>query len=194
MMRHGRHGGRSQKRPVQWVASTGGYGTAAAQTLTVSTLAGAVLAGTSPDVTAETSLDIDRLTVMRIMGDLLVESVVGTNPASAVLSVGVCVADVVQGTADLWDPAAQNMAAKPWMYLRSFLVSNAQAAGIGEGNSGYTDPQAFQPSGMHFDIRVKRILRPQQRLFMMFKYVEQSGNHLTLRVTPFLRTLVARAI
>lgn len=191
-MRHMQQRRRTQaKRPVQWVVSSSSF-TNAFSTVTAGAVSPFILAETAPQSATEASISIDRVTVMRIKGDLLV-STTGAAAYGVLFSVGIAVVDRVGGTDDQWDPSAVANGPKAWMYLRHYYLQESNTVSQTGPLASSAAMGVQLPTGTHVDVKVKRIIRPEQSL-KLFVIQRTVGAAATVSVMPLFRTLVSRAI
>lgn len=173
MMRRKFHG-RRRRPPMQWVPS-GSYGTSVtpgvgAQTTLITLVDGA--SGFSG--TTQPQPTIARMTVVCVRGQLLMGFTVSTEQAFA----GIIVLDSGTTAATAPSPVTQAGADAPWMWLRMYQS---------ETNSGLVSNMTYD-GGADVFVKSKRILRPNQRLFL----VVQSTFGATSTFLPQLRTLISR--
>lgn len=150
------------KRSTQWVvpvnAASGwnGNGLTALAANTVQTL-GLLQTGTGQMTTGgDTFLMPQRFTVERIIGEFIVVN--GEAAARTQYSWGVILAPEVAGAVSAFDPTLLLNAELSWLHLRH---------GSLEANVGVQfdcSNQTHLPMGAHFDIRVKRVMRSDERL------------------------------
>lgn len=155
---------RSAKRPVQWVTNSeawdgNNHNAYVANSLTKIRL---LETGTSQAlIGADTYLMAQRFTVLRIVGDF---DYLSTAAAAEVRwTFGVILVDEVGSTGDAINPTVTSNADKSWLYLAHGEVGANVA-----GDAGNTLSQQPFPNAGHIDIRVKRVMRPDQQLTLVF--------------------------
>lgn len=165
---------RSKKSPTQWVTFTWAgntLGGVAANTLSTLPL---VSTGKSQLTTGgDTFLMTQRFTVLRIVGDLIIEN---TAAVVSLYSWGVIVSDEIAGVTDTFDPTVLLNADKSWLYLKHGALSGLGGA----GTYGFINTQEGGGQA-HFDIRVKRVLKPDQQLNLFFIASQASNVALNAR-------------
>lgn len=156
-------------KPMQWCATTSGWGsTQLVTTAAVSTL---ILLGTySPGLVGSSVPTLGRLTIMRIRGQLARNALV--EGELFVETFGIYIADVQSGGTvfTTWDPSLSNDADKSWLWL----MHARGACGC------YHD----------VDVKVKRIMKPDQVLVLASRTVPITGTG-SMVINPFIRSLVA---
>lgn len=171
----------SQKRPVQWVTNTDAWGGNASSTYTGNSLDTTILmeTGTSQLTTGgDTYLMPQRFTVMRIVGDWDYYNTSATNPSR--YTAAVILVDEVGSTEDAMNPTVLSNADKSWLWMDHGMVAhNASTATWAPAVSGLFGKG-------HIDIRVKRIMKPDQVLQFAFA-AEETG-----KLIVNVRCLVSR--
>lgn len=174
-----RGGSIRKRRPVQWVTSDAWYGNTP-QAVAAATLFSSQVIGTgksSLTTGGDTYIMAQRVTVLRIVGEVLFN-----NTDAAALNYytwGLILSDESGGLVTNYDPSLASNADKSWLTLRHGVCDQVAVA---YDNSN----QKHLPSGAHVDVRVKRVLRPDQRI-EFFLISSTTGN-----VVLNLRCLVSR--
>lgn len=184
---------RGFKKPTQWVMSTQAYNTAF-NLINAGVSAGNVQKSLLDNSTAASALGdplLDRYTLMRLVGYATFELSAAFNADSRLdVDMGFIVVDVPSSGVDVYSP---------------ILVNDGDAEWINQRHWGFSclngllridpDPTTQLPNGVFFDIRQKRILRPNQRLVMQIQLTAIAGGGAgTLAIRPFFRSLIAKAI
>lgn len=186
-----------RKARTQWVISTQGFGGVNLPLWTAGAGGGVQAASLLDTSTTPSTLgdpQLDRFTVQRIVGDAILSCTVAPNADSQwFLHMGLFRTEVnASSGALIFDPSSNADADFAWLVQRHYLINIQNATTI--MNSAGT-PQLVVPDGGHFDIRVKRVMRPNERLFFAARLGSVvGGGAATLIMTPFFRTLVTRAI
>lgn len=120
-----------------------------------------------------------RFTVMRIVGDFDYLNTAGATEIRWTL--GVILVDEVGSTGDSVNPTVTSNADKSWLYLAHGEVGSNVA-----GNGANCLSMNPRDNAGHIDIRVKRIMRPDQQLTLVFA----AGGDGTTRTN--IRCLVSR--
>lgn len=183
MMRRRRFGvGRRRVRsPNQWFVPIWNGNTPVAlaantlqTTLLVDARTGASAGGTIPAIA--------KMTVLRIVG------LVGIGNADNVpgqYSMGIITRQFISGdTVPALDPSLGADADSPWLWLRHGGLEQATsgAAAVGPGTAFFASSSMPFPSRADVDIRVKRVLRPGDGLFLYIKAVPATQTLANLRV------------
>lgn len=159
----------ARKKPMQWCATTSGWGATSVVTTTAVTTN--ILLGTySPGLVGSAVPQLGRLTIMRIRGQIVTAESVPAD--ESIECFGIYIADVQSGGTvfTTWDPSLSNDADKAWLWL----MHAKGACGC------YHD----------VDIKAKRIMKPDQVLVLASRNVVGIGAGQTV-ISPFIRSLVA---
>lgn len=141
---------RSRSRK-QWTSWTTQVYTPTVTTAVAAGVLATVALGTL--IAAPGTSTIDRYTILRIKGELILAN---TGAARGTVSCGIIVERETAGALDAHDPSAAGDASLPWMWLRH---TSLQTAGVGDAEN---TNQLLLPGGAHVDIKVKRIVRPDE--------------------------------
>jgi len=164
---------RRPRPPMQWVPAYD-----ETKTLTASAIVNTVLVDAVNAATSQVP-NIARMRVERIRGQIHIENGAST---TAVFVCGIAVVNVNDaGTSTSLAPGLLASADYSWMWLRAFQLEPT-------ANVGYRWNGAWPPHGADVDIKVKRVLHPQERLVL---YID---NHTATNGVGniFLRTLISR--
>lgn len=156
-------------KPMQWCATTSGWG--ATSLVTTAGVTNNILLGTySPGLVGSAVPQLGRLTIMRIRGQIVRFALVPTD--EYVECFGIFIADVQSGGTVFasMDPSLSNDADKSWLWL----MHARGACGC------YHE----------VDIKVKRIMKPDQVLVLASRNVPSIGVG-SAQLSPFIRSLVA---
>lgn len=168
--------GRRPRRPMQWIPQTAAISPAGGVVGEI------VLVDASSGFTGTTNPipQIGRMTIMRVRGQVNVLN--NSAVANSFVSLGIAVVQSPPGTVN---PGSQGDLDYPWMWTRQYVLSGTVAA---QTNFGYVSSHLPGPGGSmaDVDIRVKRILQPNERLSL---FVVTS---IQLTTTAYLRTLISR--
>lgn len=178
-----RRPGGGGRRKYTWVTSNEGYSTASqAVAVGATTLSGLIdtySAGASPGMPQNS-----RFTIERILGEICTQHSGSWTTGDGVIGCfGIYISPVQSGgtAVTTWDPSSANDADKPWMWLGHAAFSNEIGGGaLSEGMA----PR------YPVDVRVKRVMRPDERLILASRNLLVAGPG-TTRVWPFLRVLIS---
>lgn len=163
-MRH-----RNSRPPMQWVPNL------SVNVLTSTVLSTIVLVDASAGATAGVP-NIARMTIRRILGEVSFQNTAATN---ALLYMGIYVRQVGSGTNATLDPSVAADADFGWMWRRMQFVQASTAYAF----TNYV----CVPHGAFVDVKVKRILAPNEQLVLAANSQGAAGG-LTLN----LRALISR--
>lgn len=172
MRRFRRSFGRRRRPPMQWVPQVAAVVPGAGAAVTAVTL---VDAASGFSGTTQPQPTIGRMTVQRVVGEIETTFQNGTEQ----YHFGIIVVDSGQTTVSLPDPSLQAGLDAPWLWLGRFFS---------ETNSGLLTNQTYSPNGNHIDVRVKRVLRPNERLLLVCSSTTAAGSGYNV----WLRTLISR--
>lgn len=145
---------------MQWVTNVGFPDSNAETALAAATLQSVTLVGTGTSqvtIAGDTFLMPQRSTIMRIVGDF---SIRNTSASIAHVTMGVLLFSELAGANINYQPNLLANADLPWLYLRNFMLEPVGAAGS-------INSDVF-PAGNHIDIRVKRVIKPDQRCSLFY--------------------------
>lgn len=185
MRRRRRMAGR-RRRPVQWVAGNEAYvgipHALNSSTPSLMMLVGTYASGASP-VGIEPPI-IGRFTVERIRGQCVVSpGGVWAQGDVAIIGLGIIVLNVPAGgtVVSIPDPNVPADADKSWLWLAHYSMGT-EVPNVVENSFA---------SMMDVDVKVRRVLRPDQRLYLIGKTIAVVGTG-AVNLYPFVRTLISR--
>jgi len=172
-----------QRIPTQWIPCDPSVFTVGASSLVTRTLVDAS-AGFTAGATGPAPA-IARMTVMRIMGEVIIYSASATGVQPVVIGIAVVPSSslAVFGTPD---PALQATRDFDWLFLRTYVFNSATP------NQPPTllNNQTILPMGPRVDVKVKRRLEPDHSLILSVSTNVSTSAAVT--VHPWLRTLIGR--
>ena len=168
---------RGRRPTTQWIPTEGALTAVAAATATEFTLidASAGFSGTAVPVP-----QLGSMTIRRILGQVNVLNTDVTAISTVQMGILVKPAGVT-----ILSPSVQTRRDYPWMFLRQMrLLQGAAAAPFVLGSMS----EHVMPFGSWVDVKVSRLLKPDQTLVLAY----QASTATTVSV--FLRSLISRAV
>lgn len=164
MVKRFRRGFRRQKPPMQWLSGTWNENSTTAVAANTLAIFAVVTTGTSRLTTGgDTFVMPQRFTVERVVGQFIVENVSTTT--ACIWNAGMILTDETAGVALQIDPTLAANSDKSWMWMRAGLLAAIQATPVTKDYTNMNDV----PWGSSLDVRVKRVIKPDQTLYIAFK-------------------------
>lgn len=164
---------RGMRRPSQWVI--GPWENTFTNVGAAGGVASTVLVAANAASTAQVP-NIARMTILRIRGTIQCLGEQAANTPQFYYA-GICVVDAAAAGTTVLDPSSATDADAPWLWLDQRMLIGAAIAA-----------QTWNAAYLSVDVRVKRVLRPNERL-MLFENVP---GLVTVGVTRCFRTLISK--
>lgn len=179
---------RGSSRVLTWMSPNTTYAPAAFTLLAASTVSQSTLLSTdAPGGTTVSTLE--RLTVLRVVGDYWVKCTANA-AASLLFSCGIAKTLDAAGAGQTLNPnlagGAGSDAQTSWMYLHHFPMSTSSTFTFAADG-----PWAYHH--VHIDVKVKRVMRANERLSFFRIYTVDAGVPVVSDVQA-LRVLIARGV